>query len=204
MFIKILFGLYVYMIIIMIVTHQYEKMNSYQEYRGFSKMMTTTIQQQPTTKRYGIHDQIHYDDLSLKKCKNSIDWSIHGWWPEYSKGKWPQFCDKNRYHEFNVTAISPIQDKLNKYWYSCPEWNIKAYALWQHEWQKHGTCISNVSVIDYFNHTINALLKAQSSNYYECCSGGNNSIECLIPFAMPLNETKWLGYCYNSCSSADF
>jgi hypothetical protein len=143
-----------------------------------------------------IQNQVHYDDLALKKCKNSNDWSIHGWWPEYSKGKWPQFCDKNRYHEFNATAISSIRDKLDKYWYSCPEWSINEYTLWQHEWQKHGTCILDVSVVDYFNHTINALLKAQSSNYYKCCGSGGTQ-QCLIPFAMPLNETKWLGYCYS-------
>jgi len=145
---------------------------------------------------------VHYDDLSLKKCKGelSIPWSIHGWWPEYSHSKWPQFCDPSRYSEFNKEAIAPIKRLLEEYWYSCPGYP-SAYNLWKHEWEKHGTCIPNVSVIDYFNHTINAFLQADANHYYNCCHSLDT--ECMLPFAMPLNETKWLGYCYKNLFKKD-
>jgi len=139
------------------------------------------------------NSKVHYDDLALKKCKSDTAYSIHGWWPEYSHGSWPQWCVPSRYSEFNEQAIEPIRSALDTYWHNCPEWGGSSYTFWQHEWEKHGTCISNISVVDYFNHTINAFLKAQENDYYGCCTFPD---ACMIPFAMPINETKWLGYCY--------
>ena len=138
---------------------------------------------------------VKYDDLALKKCKHSYSfpWTIHGWWPEYSRGKWPQFCDPKRYREFTEEAIEPIRSKMDVYWSSCPGYP-SAFNLWKHEWEKHGTCVPNVSVIDYFNHTINAFLEADANNFYECCDSLKS--QCMLPFAMPINQTKWLGYCY--------
>jgi ribonuclease I len=137
-----------------------------------------------------------YDDLALKKCEHSISspWTVHGWWPEYSHNKWPQFCDPKRYSEFSEEVIKPIRQKLDLYWSSCPGYP-PALNLWEHEWKKHGTCIiPQVSVVDYFNHTINAFLQSDKNNYYDCCD--SLKTQCMIPFAMPINETKWLGYCY--------
>lgn len=175
-----------------------------------------------------MFNAVQYDDLALKYCPNGSNgsngsnglnstngftttdqnnWSIHGWWPEYSRTKWPQFCDPKRYSEFNANAIAPIRSKLELYWGTCPGYP-PAYQLWKHEWQKHGTCVVDVSVVDYFNHTINAFLRAKHNNFYGCCADpidsidlidsidGKNGDTCLIPFALPLNETKWLGYCH--------
>jgi ribonuclease I len=135
----------------------------------------------------------NYDDLSLKKCGDDCDFTIHGLWPEYSSGGWPQWCNPLRYHEFNETVITPLRPKLNMYWYSCPEWNISSYTFWKHEWKKHGTCIPNINVIDYFNHTINTYLQSKDKNFYDCCNSNNS--QCLIPFSKNL---RWLGYCHTT------
>jgi len=143
--------------------------------------------------------KVKYDDLALKKCRSDFDFTSHGWWPEYRKGSWPQFCDPSRYSEFTESAIAPIRNQLDEYWYACPEWGTNSYQLWKHEWEKHGTCIPDISVLDYFNHTLSAFKKAKRNNWFGCCGccgcrGKGN--QCLIPFAKPINETKWLGYCY--------
>ena len=127
-------------------------------------------------------------------CDLFIFFFNSGLWPEYRQGSWPRFCDPSRYSEFNNDAISPLRDHLEQYWYSCPEWGITNYNFWLHEWKKHGTCIPNITVIDYFNHTLTAYFHARKESWYGCCKGNS----CMIPFAKSLNETRWMGYCSNS------
>lgn len=96
-----------------------------------------------------------YDDLALKKCDPSEEWSIHGWWPEYNKSSWPQFCNSSRFKEFNGEAIANIRAGLDKYWFSCGGDDLE---FWRHEWDKHGTCV-NLTVEEYVNFVVNDILK---------------------------------------------
>lgn len=154
---------------------------------------------------------IRYDDLSLKKCNNDVNFTIHGWWPEYDLNNWPSWCDKHHYREFNLTDITPgIQQLLHKYWYACPEWNIESTTLWKHEWEKHGTCIKGITQREYFKHTLEVFLQAQYQDFYGCCTKSffdnlftsistfkylNEKSECMIPFSKDVNTTRWLGRC---------
>ena len=54
--------------------------------------------------------------LSLQRCSTYNDFSIHGLWPDYIDGGYPQFCTNQ---QFNLSTIEPIMDDLNKYWNSC-------------------------------------------------------------------------------------
>jgi len=80
--------------------------------------------------------------------KPASDFSIHGLWPNYSNGKWPQFCDSSR--EFDYSKISDLKEELNKYWdsLSCP--SSDGHEFWGHEWEKHGTCSLNLDEHSYF------------------------------------------------------
>jgi ribonuclease T2 len=87
-------------------------------------------------------------------CTNPQDYwknhlTIHGMWPEFSNGKWPEYCT---HKTLNKHVIEPLLPRLDHYW---P--NVKAtmpnstnyYDFWQHEWSKHGTC-SGLDAKTYF------------------------------------------------------
>lgn len=60
---------------------------------------------------------------------------VHGLWPQYNNGKWPQDCASSPpVASATVTHMLPI---------------MPGSSLIQHEWAKHGTC-SGLSVDDYF------------------------------------------------------
>lgn len=142
------------------------------------------------------YKNITYDDLALKKCKDDEDYSIHGWWPEYSQGTWPQWCNKTKFKNFDSSSIEPIIEKLNKYWYACKEWNMTNMALWTHELNKHGSCINDETILHYFTHTLEAYENALDNDWYGCCDSDKTKIQCLIPFSKEINTTKWVGYCH--------
>ncbi len=141
-----------------------------------------------------IIDHVKYDDLTIKRCNLNGNFTIHGFWPEYNIHSWPSWCNKSKYNEFNISEITPILKLLNDYWYSCPEWNITNYYFWKKEWEKHGTCMFQYTVIEYFNRTINTFIEARDNNWYGCCN--NATYQCMIPFHISPNNITWLGYCH--------
>ena len=93
-----------------------------------------------------------------QSCADHKDvWSIHGGWPQYTNGGWPQNCCFEK--EFRASQIDSIRDELDKHWGT-----LKAGAsddsFWSHEWTKHGTCAKNSELLNgelnYFNHTLQA------------------------------------------------
>ena len=60
---------------------------------------------------------------------------VHGLWPQYDSGKWPQDCASTP-----PVASSTVQHMMPI---------MPGKQLIQHEWAKHGTC-SGMSVQDYF------------------------------------------------------
>lgn len=139
-------------------------------------------------------NHVKFDDLSLKKCEHDNKWSIHGWWPEYSCHSYPSWCNSSRFSEFNLTKLEKIIPLMTKYWYSCPEWSGTSNTrFWQHEWEKHGTCINDITMFDYFYETLQTFMHAKKMEWFDCCQ--EQSSECLIPFSNNINDTHWLGWC---------
>lgn len=111
----------------------------------------------------GIHraqhhiDPIHstfYDNYVFSRFWNLSTgvFQIHGLWPNYKNGSWPQYCCNTSLDV--IDTLRSIQDALE------PRWEP---SLWQHEWDKHGTCFSSAqkdetwkteSVVDYFSRTL--------------------------------------------------
>eukprot|EP00892_Ulva_mutabilis_P006178 jgi/Ulvmu1/3932/UM018_0155.1 len=71
-----------------------------------------------------------------RHCKDSVSsrFTIHGLWPEYNDGSWPQFCAEQPFSEENVEDLLPV---LRREW---PSLFTKNASFWRHEWLKHGTC----------------------------------------------------------------
>ena len=145
-----------------------------------------------------------YVDLALKKCPGQSRWSIHGFWPQYNKHSYPQWCDKNRYKQFNTSIIEPIRSILNDDWGVCQSWKgTSDVDFWKHEWEKHGTC-TNDTVVNFFTQSLQTFMIAHANNWYGCCDKNISSIktnidmdysQCLIPFSKNETKIKWLGWC---------
>jgi ribonuclease T2 len=108
--------------------------------------------------------------LAVQKCHENSNYTIHGLWIDYNKGGYPEFCDLTK---FDINELNNIRVELDKYWISCYDNNEK---LWEHEWQKHGTCFNtNMSLFFYFNKTLE-LYKTKIDKVNLC-----DKKECLIP-----------------------
>lgn len=107
---------------------------------------------------------LNYYDYALQKCSSSSPWTIHGLWPQ-----WGVCCSGPA---FSMSAISSIEDQMNKYWPSCPQYGTSNEELWSHEWQKHGTC-SGMTELAYFQQALNLLSIGD-----EHCSSGTSCSVC--------------------------
>ncbi|GLC48244.1 hypothetical protein PLESTB_000074700 [Pleodorina starrii] len=61
--------------------------------------------------------------------------TIHGLWPNYDDGTWPQFCDAS--NKFDEDKLEDLMDELESEW---PSTMDSDENFWEHEWSKHGTC----------------------------------------------------------------
>ncbi|KZT72874.1 ribonuclease T2 [Daedalea quercina L-15889] len=76
----------------------------------------------------------------------SDSWTIHGMWPNYCDGEYPEDCDSSRDYD-DITSLLQDQgatdtlDYMNTYWLSDDESDEK---FWEHEWDTHGTCYTTL------------------------------------------------------------
>lgn len=99
----------------------------------------------------------------------SDSWTIHGLWPDNCDGSYDASCDSERDYT-NITQIlqrgggQQALDVMSHYW---KDQRGNDEKFWQHEWGKHGTCISTLEpkcfgesytpqseVVAFFNRTV--------------------------------------------------
>ena len=85
------------------------------------------------------------------KC--SAPWTyftLHGLWPERKDGTYPSTCSSSK---FDPNQVKTIAEDLNKYW---PSYNGPSETFWAHEYEKHGTCATDVfpTEISFMNGTL--------------------------------------------------
>ncbi|KAI0322988.1 base non-specific acid ribonuclease [Amylostereum chailletii] len=73
-------------------------------------------------------------------------WTIHGLWPDNCDGTFEQSCDPDREYSDISTLLtdqgaSDTLDFMQQYWVDI---NGKNEQFWEHEWGKHGTCMSTL------------------------------------------------------------
>ncbi|SEI19227.1 ribonuclease T2 [Pseudomonas asplenii] len=82
-----------------------------------------------------------------EQCKGKgYGFVLHGLWPQYAKGGWPQFCAP-------LTPLSSAQRQQGRTLFPTAK-------LLEHEWNKHGTC-SGLGADSYLNTTDQALGQVQ-------------------------------------------
>ncbi|KAF8385261.1 rnst-2 [Pristionchus pacificus] len=94
------------------------------------------------------------DDQVPGSCEiptGTAEWTIHGLWPNFADGSYPQFCDHQKFDEKQVQALhEQMRTKWPNLFPKTPE-----AQLWSHEWEKHGTCSKSDPLLDsqfkYFN-----------------------------------------------------
>ncbi|KAH8891975.1 ribonuclease t2 [Thozetella sp. PMI_491] len=80
-------------------------------------------------------------------------WTIHGLWPDNCDGSYDQFCDTTREYT-NITDIlkkdAPcVLDYMSVYW---KDYQGNDESFYEHEFSKHGTCISTLNPSCYDNY----------------------------------------------------
>ncbi|CAI5450847.1 unnamed protein product [Caenorhabditis angaria] len=101
------------------------------------------------------------DDSVPDSCeipKGTPQWTIHGLWPNYENGSYPQFCPGTP-SRFDENLIKPIEPKLLAVWPNLfPHKSIQSF--WKHEYEKHGTCAQSderyKNELLYFSNSIKA------------------------------------------------
>ncbi|KAK9034261.1 hypothetical protein V6N11_050434 [Hibiscus sabdariffa] len=107
-----------------------------------------------------------YCDSSSSRCcypttgKPAADFGIHGLWPNYNDGSYPQNCDSN--NPFDGFKISDLISSMRRNWptLACPSGSGETF--WSHEWEKHETC--SESVFDHHNYFKTTLGLKQQTN----------------------------------------
>lgn len=91
----------------------------------------------------------------LLDVEKEFPFTIHGLWPQYDAGHWPQFCTEQ---PFDLERLKSILPALHKEWHSLrgPDEHF-----WEHEWLKHGTC-TGMTEVDYFTKSLECYEKAKA------------------------------------------
>ncbi|EAW07190.1 T2 family ribonuclease [Aspergillus clavatus NRRL 1] len=85
----------------------------------------------------------------------SDSWTLHGLWPDNCDGTYEQFCDTSREYS-NITDILQAQGRtallsdMNTYW---KDYKGNDETFWEHEWNKHGTCVNTIEPTCYTDYT---------------------------------------------------
>lgn len=76
------------------------------------------------------------------------EWTLHGLWPDNCDGTYAQFCDSSLEIQGSVENIvknefndADLYSKMSKVW---KNYNGDDDSLWEHEFNKHGTCINTI------------------------------------------------------------
>ncbi|KAH8841711.1 hypothetical protein MCOR27_009539 [Pyricularia oryzae] len=90
-------------------------------------------------------------DQDIHEGGSDEDWTIHGLWPDLCNGGYEQFCNIAPQYR-NITEIlhahgqADLVSYMNRYWVADRGTNDH---LWEHEWNKHGTCINTLAPACY-------------------------------------------------------
>lgn len=104
--------------------------------------------------------------------------TLHGLWPQYSAGGYPQDCTSEAYDPNSAVVVG--MDDMTTYWpeveydVTDPEYT----SFWNHEWTKHGTC-AGLSQVDYFQTTIDLIKKYGTPSAVTNAVGGTLSADTL-------------------------
>ena len=108
----------------------------------------------------------NYYSLAVQNWCSS-EYLIHGLWADINSTSYPTFCTDSPFDLTELKKSTKYENILTS-WYDCSY--EETLSLYEHEWLKHGTCISQQTGItqnEYFEKTI---------SLYENNNDGANTI----------------------------
>eukprot|EP00349_Pseudokeronopsis_sp_Brazil_P002783 CAMPEP_0202963824 /NCGR_PEP_ID=MMETSP1396-20130829/7856_1 /ASSEMBLY_ACC=CAM_ASM_000872 /TAXON_ID= /ORGANISM="Pseudokeronopsis sp., Strain Brazil" /LENGTH=228 /DNA_ID=CAMNT_0049685385 /DNA_START=16 /DNA_END=702 /DNA_ORIENTATION=+ len=99
-------------------------------------------------------------------------YTIHGLWPQYNGGGYPQACTTEAFNSSIPELVG--WNEMVTFWPNAQyaETDPSYSSFWEHEWSKHGTC-SGLSQYDYFSNTIDLLKKFGTPSLISTNTGGS-------------------------------
>ena len=85
----------------------------------------------------------------------SNSWTVHGLWPDHCDGTYDSTCDPSRAYTgigsiLTSLGKSSLLSYMNTYW---KDISGDDESFWEHEWSKHGTCVSTLEPSCYIGYT---------------------------------------------------
>lgn len=116
----------------------------------------------------------------------SDSWTVHGLWPDHCDGTYDANCDTSRAYTgisqiLQAAGATSLLSYMETYW---KDYQGNDESFWEHEWAKHGTCISTLNtncytnytpqeeLVDYFNKTVELFMSLPS---YQVSSFGSQN-----------------------------
>jgi ribonuclease I len=79
------------------------------------------------------------------------NFTIHGVWPEYSNGSWPQYCHRCTWQPPQGELLDEMLRFWPNLWVPPPRRRAASEELWHHEYCRHGTCVPKlVNATQYY------------------------------------------------------
>ena len=144
----------------------------------------TTINNNNATNASNLYN--YYYLASQNWC--STDYKIHGLWGDITATDYPSYCN-NVAVDLAELQTSPRYNEILDKWYDCTY--EETINLYQHEWEKHGTCIAlqtGMTQNEYFEKTLDLFVDWDVESEPVCF---DLDFE-LIPCAENLGSLLWL------------
>jgi len=111
----------------------------------------------PQTQCHVSDDGTFAESKENRSCvpQGITKWTIHGLWPTLGEEHKPVFCNSS--WPFDESDVKDLKPKLEHQWPSF-EPDHGDSGFWQHEWEKHGTCCTDLPYLNsehkYFSVTL--------------------------------------------------
>jgi len=89
----------------------------------------------------------------------SPDYKIHGLWPDYDATSYPSYCTDTPFDLDELKKSTKYAEILEN-WSDCTM--NETFALYEHEWLKHGTCVAvqtGFGQNEYFEKTLELFMQ---------------------------------------------
>jgi hypothetical protein len=116
---------------------------------------------------YNMSVNYNYYELAVQQwCTDS--YQIHGLWPQINATDYPSYCEDVSYKSPSGALLDTMKE----------QWNECETDLWEHEWEKHGSCIKSQTGIDeesFFNITLKIF-----TDYFNLTESCAQQQDCII------------------------
>lgn len=119
----------------------------------------------PQTMCYDQMTEENFKRIKMNQTKSCVPegvtkWTIHGLWPTIGTEHKPAYCNES--WPFSESVIQDLLPKLERQWPTLESGQENA-EFWKHEWDKHGTCSTNIPFLNsehkYFTTTLSLNVK---------------------------------------------